>query len=53
MDWRTKGVKDCVDGKRKRRHSGERAKRQWYAKHRMLRFAKHFGFGDSKDDKAA
>ena len=25
MDWRTKGVKDCVDGKRKRRHSEERA----------------------------
>ena len=30
------------DGKRKRRHSQNKAKRQWYALHRAIRFAKRF-----------
>ena len=35
---------DMPDGKRKRRHSTNKAKRQWYALHRSKRFAKRFGF---------
>jgi hypothetical protein len=31
------------DGKRKRRHSPNRAKRTWYAIHRARRFARRFG----------
>lgn len=31
------------DGKRKRRHSPIKAKREWYAAHRARRFAKRFG----------
>ena len=31
------------DGKRKRRHSPNRAKRQWYARYRALRFGRRFG----------
>jgi len=31
------------DGKRKRRHSKDRAKRQWYAYWRSVRFTRHFG----------
>jgi len=34
------------DGKRKRRHSPLRAKREWYARHRSLRFRRRFGIGD-------
>jgi hypothetical protein len=30
------------DGKRKRRHSSDRAKRAWYARYRSLRFARRF-----------
>lgn len=30
-----------VDGRRKRRHSHIKARRDWYAKHRAERFAKH------------
>jgi hypothetical protein len=36
------------DGKRKRRHSKNTAKRTWYARHRAIRFARHFGFASSK-----
>ena len=32
------------DGKRKRRHSENKAKREWYALHRSKRFVKRFGF---------
>ncbi len=32
------------DGKRKRRHSGNTAKRQWYAVHRSSRFCRRFGW---------
>jgi len=31
------------DGKRKRRHSPNRAKRAWYARHRARRFQRRFG----------
>ncbi len=31
------------DGKRKRRHSENTAKRQWYALHRARRFRRRFG----------
>ena len=31
------------DGKRKRRYSPNAAKRQWYARHRALRFGRRFG----------
>jgi hypothetical protein len=33
------------DGKRKRRHSANPSKRQWYAQHRSRRFRKRFGLG--------
>ena len=33
------------DGKRKRRHSSNPCKRQWYAEHRSRRFRKRFGLG--------
>ena len=32
------------DGKRKRRHDINRARRQWYAQHRARRFQRRFGF---------
>ena len=32
------------DGKRKRRHSTDKAKREWYAHDRAMRFQKRFGF---------
>lgn len=36
------------DGRRKRRHSGIAAKREWYARHRAMRFRRRFGLaGDS------
>ena len=31
------------DGKRLRRHSINKAKRQWYARHRAIRFSRRFG----------
>lgn len=34
------------DGKRKRRHSIDRAKRRWYAFHRSSRFVRRFGLGE-------
>ncbi len=34
------------DGKRKRRHSKNTAKRQWYAQHRAVRFGLRFGLGN-------
>ena len=33
------------DGKRKRRHSPNPAKRRWYAQHRARRFIRRFGLG--------
>ncbi len=34
------------DGKRKRRHSVNQARRQWYAQHRSRRFSRRFGWGE-------
>jgi hypothetical protein len=31
-----------ADGTRKRRHSPNQSKRQWYARHRAIRFARRF-----------
>jgi len=31
------------DGSRKRRHSENQARRQWYAHHRSVRFSRRFG----------
>ena len=31
------------DGKRKRRHGPNKAKRDWYARHRASRFRRRFG----------
>lgn len=31
-----------VDGTRKRRHSSNRVKREWYARHRAIRFSRRF-----------
>ena len=31
-----------VDGSRRRRHSSNRVKRQWYARHRAIRFSRRF-----------
>jgi hypothetical protein len=31
------------DGKRKRRHSPSKSRRQWYAYHRSVRFQRRFG----------
>jgi hypothetical protein len=36
--------KRAADGKRKRRYSSLKAKREWYAKYRAIRFARHLGF---------
>ncbi|QDU31275.1 hypothetical protein ETAA8_64280 [Anatilimnocola aggregata] len=35
------------DGKRKRRHSVNAARRRWYAQHRSRRFSRRFGWNDS------
>jgi len=35
------------DGKRKRRHSPNRAKRQWYVQYRASRFGRRFGLGNT------
>ena len=37
-------AKGKPDGKRRRRFSKNAAKREWYAKWRAMRFAKHMGF---------
>ena len=34
------------DGKRQRRHSINKAKRQWYARYRSIRFHRRFGLAD-------
>jgi hypothetical protein len=31
------------DGKRKRRHSSNKNRRDWYARHRSFRFSRRFG----------
>lgn len=31
------------DGKRKRRHSSNKTRRDWYARHRSARFTRRFG----------
>jgi hypothetical protein len=31
------------DGKRKRRHSPDKSRREWYARHRSARFFRRFG----------
>lgn len=33
------------DGKRKRRHSENKSRRDWYARHRSSRFQRRFGLG--------
>jgi hypothetical protein len=38
------------DGKRKRRHSQDRAKRRWYAFHRSCRFRRRFFTPSTKAD---
>jgi hypothetical protein len=35
------------DGKRKRRHSPDRCRREWYALHRSTRFCRRFGLGSA------
>ena len=44
MKRATEGNRPLADGKRKRRHSPVKAKREWYAKYRSQRFAKYLGF---------
>ena len=34
------------DGKRRRRFSNNQHKRNWYARHRAIRFARRFGWGN-------
>ena len=38
----SKREKVMPDGSRKRRHSADRAKQQWYAHHRAIRFSRRF-----------
>ena len=38
----SKREKAMPDGSRKRRHSADRAKQQWYAHHRAIRFSRRF-----------
>jgi hypothetical protein len=42
-------MKPTFDGKRKRRHSPNRTKREWYALFRAMRFARHLGFPGNTD----
>jgi len=44
MKHKADGQKLSADGRRRRRHSPHKAKREWYAKYRALRFARHLGF---------
>jgi hypothetical protein len=37
------------DGKRKRRHSPQKARRDWYARYRSLRFQRRFGLSNLLD----
>ena len=37
------------DGKRKRRHHSNRARREWYARHRACRFQRRFGLTSGPD----
>ncbi len=39
------------DGKRKRRHSSDQAKRRWYATHRSRRFRRRFWLLGSKSER--
>lgn len=41
------------DGKRKRRHSTNKTRRDWYARHRSTRFTRRFGLGNLITDEAA
>jgi hypothetical protein len=41
---------DMPDGKRKRRHSQDQAKRRWYALHRARRFRRRFWLGLPKSE---
>jgi hypothetical protein len=41
------------DGKRKRRHSVNQARRQWYAQHRSRRFCRRFGWTNSPGSNSA
>jgi hypothetical protein len=34
------------DGKRKRRHSENKTRRDWYARYRSMRFSRRFGLGN-------
>jgi hypothetical protein len=34
------------DGRRKRRHSDNHARRRWYAEHRSRRFGRRFGWSE-------
>jgi hypothetical protein len=36
------------DGKRKRRHSANAARRRWYAAYRAIRFCRRFGWSSPK-----
>ena len=38
------------DGKRKRRHSENKSRRDWYARHRSARFQRRFGLGCGSND---
>ncbi len=40
-----------LDGKRKRRHSEDHAKRRWYALHRARRFRRRFWLLGSQTDR--
>lgn len=40
------------DGKRKRRHSVNQARRRWYAQHRSRRFSRRFGWGENTSSAA-
>ena len=40
-----------ADGRRKRRHSQDQAKRRWYARHRARRFRRWFWLMGSESDR--
>ncbi len=41
------------DGRRKRRHSPNKTRRDWYARHRSARFQRRFGLGGSENESNA
>ena len=43
MRNQSKAGRCITDGRRKRRHSTDPARRKWYAMHRTRRFVRHFG----------